>query len=1402
MKNYYKHQNLLKICWLFFGALILLSQNVNATHLMGGEITVTHVSGNTYRISQKIYRDCAGVTLTTTTPVSISPASPSGSNVNLTRISITDRSILCPGQVSRCANSGGVPGIEEHLYQTLVTLNPNVTYTIASNLNARNNAITTLTNAGSQSMYVATTFFTGATGGNSSPQFLNLPIGNFCANQSASLSPGGFDSNGDAIVYSLINARQAANSSVVYAAGFNGTNPLSSSTGVAINQNTGQISFTPSVVNQVSVICVRVDEYRNGVKIGEIIRDMQIRMINCSGNTPPSIPVLSNVVVPVGSPYCVSIPVTDVNSNLITLTANSGIIPPATFTITSSGAGFTNSTFCFTPTALHAGNTFSVSINATDNSCPSPGSSVRSFNITVPAQCNVTIGGSTTPASCGVANGTATASMSGGIPPYQYTWSGPGGFTSSATSLTGLIAGQYCITIVDGNSCVGQTCLRVEGGASQIGLSGTQVDNTCGLANGSLSLSATGGTEPYTYSLNGGAGQLSGDFSNLAAGTYTAEVSDANGCGATNSFTLVAQADVTPPTALCRNITLQLDAFGNVSTTASAVDAGSSDGCGAVSLALSPTDFDCSNTGDNTVTLTVTDGSGNTASCTATVTIEDVTLPGAHCQPATLDLDADGNATLSVAQVLNHHHEACSVVSETISQTNFDCSNLGTNTVTVTVTDNSGNVSTCEATVTVTDLIAPVADVAALPTVTGECGASVSAPTATDNCAGSVTGTTRDATSFSAQGTYSITWTYDDGNGNSSSQTQSVVVDDVTAPVADVAALPTVTGECGASVSAPTATDNCAGSVTGTTSDATSFSVQGTYSITWTYDDGNGNTSSQTQSVVVDDVTAPVADVAALPTVTGECGASVSAPTATDNCVGPVTGTTSDATSFSAQGTYTVNWNFNDGNGNTSSQTQTVVVDDVTAPVADVAALPTITGECGASVSAPTATDNCAGSLTGTTSDATSFSAQGTYSITWTYDDGNGNSSSQTQSVVVDDVTAPVITCPGAVTTANDAGICGAVVNYTVNYDDNCSGASIAQTAGLASGATFPVGTTTNTFVVTDVGGNTATCSFTVTVNDTEAPVASCTNVTVTLSGGNASVTAAQVNNGSTDNCGIASYSLSKTQFNCSNIGNNAVTLTVTDINGNSSSCTATVTVVGSIPAVTIAVNPSPTVQNGLPNTIYLGYGAQSVTLNASGASTYVWGAAPSLSCTACPSPVASPQTTTSYTVTGTSVYGCTATASQTICVIDARDRDNKGRVNGKVLMCHVPPGNPANAHTISISANAVPAHLAHGDVVGSCGAVCGSGKTDDIEAGIEEAEEVIVSAYPNPFSNEITLYVHSHDAAAVNYRILDITGQFITAKTMTSETEVIGAELSAGIYFIEVIQNDFTEVLKVIKTK
>ncbi|MDP2114658.1 MAG: HYR domain-containing protein, partial [Bacteroidota bacterium] len=137
---------------------------------------------------------------------------------------------------------------------------------------------------------------------------------------------------------------------------------------------------------------------------------------------------------------------------------------------------------------------------------------------------------------------------------------------------------------------------------------------------------------------------------------------------------------------------------------------------------------------------------------------------------------------------------------------------------------------------------------------------------------------------------------------------------------------------------------------------------------------------------------------------------------------------------------------------------------------------------------------------------------------------------------------------------------------YTVSayYVVEFSGGSVPTTllSGLGSGATFPIGISTETWQATDPSGNVSTCSFTVTVVDNIAPTVVAQNITVQLnSSGTATITAAQVNNGSTDNCGIASIVVSKTAFNCSNVGANTVTLTVTDVNGNVSTGTAVVTV-------------------------------------------------------------------------------------------------------------------------------------------------------------------------------------------------------------------------------------------------
>ena len=116
---------------------------------------------------------------------------------------------------------------------------------------------------------------------------------------------------------------------------------------------------------------------------------------------------------------------------------------------------------------------------------------------------------------------------------------------------------------------------------------------------------------------------------------------------------------------------------------------------------------------------------------------------------------------------------------------------------------------------------------------------------------------------------------------------QNVVITDVTAPTPDVETLADVTDECSVTtLTAPTATDNCGGTVTVTNNATLPITAQGTTVVTWTYDDGNGNTSTQNQNVIITDVTAPTPEVETLADVTDECSVTtLTAPTATDNWV-------------------------------------------------------------------------------------------------------------------------------------------------------------------------------------------------------------------------------------------------------------------------------------------------------------------------------------------------------------------------------------------------------------------------------------------------------------------------------------------------------------------------------------
>ncbi|MCP4045809.1 MAG: BspA family leucine-rich repeat surface protein, partial [Gammaproteobacteria bacterium] len=463
---------------------------------------------------------------------------------------------------------------------------------------------------------------------------------------------------------------------------------------------------------------------------------------------------------------------------------------------------------------------------------------------------------------------------------------------------------------------------------------------------------------------------------------------------------------------------------------------------------------------------------------------------------------------------------------------------VGITTNTFQVTDSNGNTTTCSFTVTVTDDMSPVPDVATLPDATGECSITLSAPTATDNCAGSITGTTTDPLTYSTQGTYTVTWTFDDGNGNTAQQQQTVIVNDVSAPVPDAASLPDATGECEASVSVPTATDNCTGSVTATTTDPTSYTEQGTYMVTWIFDDGNGNTTQQQQTVVVEDMTEPTATCQDV-TVQLDGGGNVTITGAdidggsTDNC--GITSLESEFASFTcgSTGVQNVQLTVTDVAGNQSFCTAAVTVVDNLPPVAVCQNLTLVLDENGQAPFQPSdldngSSDNCGISGYAIVNGPASFGncgAVGGNSAVLTVFDNSGNSSTCLAYVTVIDNLPPIAQCKD-ITLNLDASGNASIQPPGGNIDngstDNC-GLNVPFPFALSQYFfdCNDVGANTVTQTVTDINGNTSTCTGTVTVVDNILPVALCQDLTVELdASGAGSITPGDVNNGSNDACG------------------------------------------------------------------------------------------------------------------------------------------------------------------------------------------------------------------------------------------------------------------------------------------
>lgn len=353
---------------------------------------------------------------------------------------------------------------------------------------------------------------------------------------------------------------------------------------------------------------------------------------------------------------------------------------------------------------------------------------------------------------------------------------------------------------------------------------------------------------------------------NLGPNTVTLTVNDGNGNSATCTA-IVTVVDLIPPTMLCKNVTKALDANGMASVTAAEINNGSFDNCTLFSLSLAPGSFTCANLGANTVTLTGSDQSGNTATCQSIVTIIDNIPPTMLCQNATLNLNNTGQATLTVAGVNNGSFDNCSIVQFSLSQTLFTCANLGDNTVKLTGIDQSGNASFCFATVTVRDLIPPVAKCKNATVNLGPNG-TVTVPNSaidngtTDNCSFTISLSPNTFTCANI-GLNTLTLKATDGSGNSNTCTARVTVKDVTAPTVSCKNITIFLDDLGKVTISPFqvdngSTDNC--SITTRSLTRTQFNcsdIGAPVNVFLTAIDASGNAATCTAVITVKDNLAP-----------------------------------------------------------------------------------------------------------------------------------------------------------------------------------------------------------------------------------------------------------------------------------------------------------------------------------------------------------------------------------------------------------------------------------------------------------------------------------------------------------------------------------------------------------------
>ncbi|TVR77401.1 MAG: HYR domain-containing protein, partial [Saprospirales bacterium] len=693
-----------------------------------------------------------------------------------------------------------------------------------------------------------------------------------------------------------------------------------------------------------------------------------------------------------------------------------------------------------------------------------------------------------------------------GADPAGGSFSGAGvSGTEFSPSAAGVGTHTITYTYTDGNGCINTCTFEVE--VFDLAVVNCPADQQYCIDDDPVDLTMLG-ADPTggTFSGDGVSGD---DFNPSVAGvgihTITYTYTDGNGCENSCSFEITVNglpvvncpADI----AVCENA----DPF--------VLEGASPEGGTYSGPGVTGGEFDAgiAGLGAHMITYIYTDGNGCEASCSFVIeVIEDTEAPSLTCPPAQI-IDAEGSCAVQIPDFtgLAIVSDNCSE-EENITVNQIPAPGLTAITETINIfiiaTDEAGNSVNCS-------FLLMLENFGEIPTLDcgdglvelnndpGECGAEVELEIEfVEDCEGgqevvnSFTNGGLNADAFYPVGTTIVEFVLLDNGDTLSQCSVTVLIEDNEAPQitcpADVT-IDTDTGECFATYSPALATaiDNC-GIASIENNAPSTFSLSHTV-VVHTATDENGNTANCDQVVTVEDnelpqITCPT-DVT-VDTDTGECFATYSPVigTATDNC-GIATIANNAPATFPVGNTIVVH-TATDVNGNLANCDQVVSVEDNEAPVANCPSDVTISmnpGSCFGSYSAPSfmVSDNCG--VENISNDAPGSFPPGNTTISYQIEDVNGNITSCQQIVTVIDTENPSISCPQDVMVEVAAGVMEIFVDIPeATAEDNCSIASIDNdfNGGADASGIYPLGTTSIVFTATDGSGNTANCTFTVTV--------------------------------------------------------------------------------------------------------------------------------------------------------------------------------------------------------------------------------------------------------------------------------------------------------------------------------